>query len=127
MDLSTVKAEVRIGKLHMNGALPALLLAVGYYCGAQIGFALTFDPVPIAILWPAIAILLAGLLMSPLQIWWLILLAVLPAHLAIQLQHGIPLEMILGWYISNSSEAMLGAVCVHYFLKQRLCFDSFGH
>jgi PAS domain S-box-containing protein len=127
MDATTLITDRRIGKSHIRGLLPALLVAVGYYCGARIGFALTFDPVPISILWPPNAVLLAGLLLSPLNSWWLILVAVFPAHLVIQLQSGVPLEMALGWYITNCSEALLGAAFVHRILRQRLRFDTFRH
>src|SRR4051794_41291285 len=37
-----------------------LLIAAGYYIGAKIGFALTFKPHPVSVLWPPNSILLAG-------------------------------------------------------------------
>ena len=47
----------------------ALLVALGYYVGARIGFALTLDPSSVPILWPPTAILLAGLLLTPVRSW----------------------------------------------------------
>jgi integral membrane sensor domain MASE1 len=38
-----------------------------------------------------------------------VLLSALPAHLAAQLQSNVPLLMNLSWFVSNSSEALIGA------------------
>src|SRR6266576_3223538 len=78
-----------------------LWVFVGYYVGAKIGFALTFEPHPISVLWPPNSILLAALLLTPRRPWWVLLLAALPAHWLVQLQSNVPPRMILCWYISN--------------------------
>ena len=67
-----------------------LLVFAGYYLGAKIGFALTFRPHPVSVLWPPNAVLLAALLLTPVRIWWIVLLAAFPAHLAVQLQSNVP-------------------------------------
>jgi PAS domain S-box-containing protein len=108
----------------LRPALAALLAGGGYYVGARIGFALTFAPHPVSTLWPPNSILLAALVLAPYRWWWFVLLAVLPAHLLIELQSGVPLPMILCWFISNSSEALLGAFCLRYFNKGAVRFDS---
>ena len=95
--------------------LTALLVCAGYFLGSKIGFALTIHPSPISILWPPNAILLAALLLAPTRTWWWLLLAALPAHLAIQLANDFPFGMILLWFVSNCSEALIGA-----FLMRRL-------
>ena len=43
----------------------ALAVALAYYLGARIGFALTFQPHPVSVLWPPNSILLAALLLTP--------------------------------------------------------------
>ncbi len=101
----------------------SLLVAVAYYVGAKIGFALTLRPHPVSVLWPPNSILLAALLLTPVRIWWLILLAVFPAHLAVQLQGGIPPTMILCWFVSNSCEALIGAGCVRCFIRRPVHLD----
>src|SRR6187402_1270867 len=63
-----------------------LLVFVGYYLGARIGFSLTFQPHPVSVLWPPNSILLAALLLTPPRIWWLVLIAAFPAHCAAQWQ-----------------------------------------
>ena len=107
-------------------ALAALLVGLSYYVGAKIGFALTFAPYPISTLWPPNSILLAALVLAPFRWWWWLLLAVIPPHFLIQLQSGVPVSMILCWLVSNSSEALLGALCLRYLINGPLSFDSIG-
>lgn len=102
----------------------ALLVAVAYYAGSDLGFLLTPDSTPIAVFWPPNAILLAAFLLTPRRIWWALVLAVLPAHLLIQLRVGIPLLPALAWFFGNTGEALLGAVCIRMFKKSSSLFES---
>jgi two-component system sensor kinase FixL len=90
----------------------ALLVLTGYYAGAELGLSLTFRPNPISVLWPPNAILLAALLLAPRRAWPWLLLAAFPAHLLAELQDDVPVAMVLCWFASNASEALIGAVCV---------------
>lgn len=108
--------------LDWRAGIP-LAVAAAYYVGAKIGFALTFQPHPISVLWPPNSILLAALLLTPVRIWWVILLAAFPAHLAAQLQSNVPPAMILSWFVSNSCEALIGAGCVRYFIGRPVRLD----
>ena len=101
----------------------ALFVFAGYFLGAKIGFALTFQPHPVSVLWPPNSILLAALLLTPVRIWWVVLLAAFPAHLAVQLESGVPPTMILCWFISNSCEALIGAGCVRSLIDRPVRFD----
>jgi len=94
-----------------------LWVFAGYYIGAKIGFALTFKPHPVSVLWPANSILVAALLLTPPRIWWFVLLVAFPAHCAAQLQSHVPLPMIFGWFISNCSEALIGAGLTRYLAR----------
>src|SRR5437588_3397814 len=105
----------------------ALCVFVGYYLGAKIGFALTLRPHPASVLWPPNSILLAALLLTPVRVWWVILLAAFPAHLAAQLQSNVPPAMILCWFISNSCEALIGAGCIRYLIDRPVRFDRLGN
>lgn len=89
--------------------LAAILLSAAYYIGVQLGLALTFQPSPVSVLWPSNAILLATLLLMPVRTWGVLLLAVLPPHVIAESAGGVPLPMILSWYVSNCSEALIGA------------------
>jgi len=63
-------------------------------------------------------------LLTPPRIWWVLLLAVLPAHLLIQLRAGIPVLSSVGWFVGNTGEALLGAACIRYFKREKPLFDS---
>ncbi|HZN86864.1 MAG TPA: MASE1 domain-containing protein [Burkholderiales bacterium] len=102
----------------------ALLVGVGYYVAARLGFAFTLQPHPISTLWPPNALLMAALLLTPARAWWVLLSAALPAHLAAELQSGVPLAMVLGWFASNCSEALIGAGLVRAFVPAPLRLDS---
>ncbi|HWH91730.1 MAG TPA: MASE1 domain-containing protein, partial [Candidatus Binatia bacterium] len=106
--------------------LPVIGLCVfaGYYLGAKIGFALTFKPYPVSALWPPNSILVAALLLTPPRIWWFVLLAAFPAHCATQLQSHVPPLMILCWFVSNSSEAVIGAGLMRYLVRGPIQFTS---
>jgi two-component system sensor histidine kinase UhpB len=105
----------------------ALLVAVAYYAGAQVGFALTFQPHPVSTLWPPNSILFAALLLSPVRSWWILLLAVFPAHILVQLNGNIPVNMTLSWFVSNCSEALIGASTLRYLIKTEMRFDNTHH
>jgi signal transduction histidine kinase len=110
------KIAFRIGVL--------LLLAVVYYVATKVGFAFTPAERPISTFWPPNALLLATLLLAPRRMWWMFLLAVLPAHLIVQLQGGVPLGTAIGWFIGNTTEALIGASCIAYFTNRDALFES---
>jgi hypothetical protein len=75
--------------------ITGLLVFVGYYVGAKLGFALTFRPHLVSVLGPANSILAAPLLITPRRSWWTVLLATFSAHWAAELQSPVPPIMIL--------------------------------
>jgi PAS domain S-box-containing protein len=106
--------------------LPVIGLCVfaGYYLGSKIGLALTFHPYPVSVLWPPNSILVAALLLTPPRIWWFVLGAAFPAHCAAQIQSHVPPLMILCWFVSNSSEAVIGAGLTRYLVRGPIQFTS---
>jgi two-component system sensor histidine kinase UhpB len=111
----------------LRRASAALLVAVAYYVGAQVGLALTFQPHPVSTLWPPNSILLAALLLSRVRLWPVLLLASFPAHLLVQLNADIPLTMILCWFVSNCSEALMGALILWFLIRSEIRFDNTYH
>ena len=103
--------------------LPGVLVLFGYYLGAKIGLALTFQPHPVSVMWPPNAILMAALLLNPVRSWWFLLACALPAHLAAELQSGVPVSMVLCWFVSNCCEALLGAAGTVFLLGPSPRFD----
>ena len=111
----------------LRQVLAAVLVGVAYYVGAKIGFALTFPHYPVSTLWPPNSILFAALLLSRPRTWWTFLLAAFGAHLLVQLNADIPITMILCWYVSNCTEALIGAAVLRYLTKSKVHFDSTHH
>jgi integral membrane sensor domain MASE1 len=97
----------------------ALLVGISYYVGTRIGFAWTPSGQPNSTFWPPNAILLAAFLLTPRRAWWTLLLAVLPAHMFAQLQTGVPMWTAIGWFITNSVEALIGAYCITKFTDSK--------
>jgi len=102
----------------------ALAVALAYYAGAHIGALLKIPPSTPSAIWPPNAILLAALLMHSPRDWWWLLLAALPSHLAVELRFGWPTSLVLALFITNCSEALLGAVAVRALSDAPDRFDS---
>jgi PAS domain S-box-containing protein len=95
-----------------------------YFFGVKLGLALTFQPHPVSVMWPPNAILLAALLLAPTRHWWWLLLCAFPAHLLAELQSSVPLSMVLCWFVSNSSEALIGAAGTRLLIGSSGRFDQ---
>jgi len=105
-------------------SLGALLVAVSYYAGSELGFFLKPAHTTIATFWPPSAILLAAFLLAPTQMWWVFLLAVFPAHLLAQMGGGTTFLTALGWFMANTCGPLLGAAFIRHFKKDKMLFDS---
>jgi len=101
----------------------ALLVSCFYYLTAKLGFEFALQPGSVSILWMPNAVLLAGLLLTPRRWWWLPIVAVLPVHLASEFQSGVPATMVLSWFISNCVQALIGAVLITQFVRDKPRFD----
>ena len=77
--------------------------------------ALTFAPLPVAVLWPPNALLLAALVIAPYRWWWALIAGAFPAHVLAELQAGVPPAMMLCWFATNVTEALLGAWIIRRF------------
>lgn len=105
-------------------ARAALLVGISYYVGTRIGFAWTPTGQPNSTFWPPNAVLLAALLLAPRKAWWALFLTVLPVHMFAQLETGVPVWTAVGWFITNSSEALIGAYCITRFTDSAKRLDS---
>lgn len=86
-------------------------MAAGYYLGAQAAFWLgTFSDRIFAPFWPPNIILFWGLLLAPLQRWWLFILAVLPAHIIVETGVGMP---TLQWLIAFKTNILLAGLTAY--------------
>jgi len=115
-------AERPVRQLPQSTAAALIVLvatSAGYYVGAQIGFELRFPNSPHSILWPPNAILLAAFMLMPVKLWAWCVIAVLPAHIAISLPAGVPLIPMFGFYVTNTSQAILGAGLFRFLVVRR--------
>jgi two-component system NarL family sensor kinase len=104
--------------------IAAAVVSVAYYVGAQVGFALRFPTSPISMLWPPNSLLLAAFLLVPTRRWWIILVAALPAHLAVQIQNDVPPALMLGLFLTNSGQGLIGAAALRRFVPGPFRLDS---
>jgi signal transduction histidine kinase/integral membrane sensor domain MASE1 len=102
----------------------ALLVGVAYYVGARIGFLLQAPSTPTSVLWPPNAVLTATLLLTPIHRWWIYVLAVVPAHLLVQVGVVQPPSLIGAFFLTNWSEALVAAVGVRLLSDAPVRFDT---
>jgi PAS domain S-box-containing protein len=125
-DESAGEAKAVMRERTRRLALVAIATSVAYYVGAQIGLGLTPSSQAISTFWPPNAILLGVLLLAPFE-WWLpLLLATFPAHILVELQGGVPLGLVLSWFVSNCTEALIGAACIRFLIPRPVHFDTVG-
>src|ERR1043165_898400 len=118
------EGSLRTGIWGILFNLRTFFVFVGYYLGARLGFALTFQPHPVSVMWPPNSLLLAALLLSPSRVWPVLLLAAFPAHILAEWQSGVPFRMVLCWFVSNSFEAFIGAASARILIGQSVRFES---
>src|SRR6185295_16912877 len=87
---------------------PPIATALAYVLAAKAGAWLAFPSAPVSALWAPNAILLAALLLTRRERWWVYLLTLLPFHFAAQLPET-PLAQVAIQYLANAAEAALGA------------------
>src|SRR5262245_60938114 len=82
--------------------------ALAYVVAAKAGAWLAFPSAPVSALWAPNAILLAALLLTRRERWWIYLLTVLPFHFGVQLPDA-PVARVAIQFAANAAEAVLGA------------------
>lgn len=106
-------------------AAQALLVAVVYYAGATLGFRLKFPSLPTSIFWLPNATMFAVFLLAPPARWWIYALAVLPAHVAVQVPNHMPPATIALLFVSNLADGALAALAVRHFSRGKPPFEGF--
>ena len=99
-----------------------VLVALAYFCAAKLGVALAFPAAPVSALWAPNAIVMAALLLAPRRHWWVYLVAVLCAHLAVQLPN-FPFSRVVIQYLANAALAVFGALAIRALNPAPLAFD----
>ena len=122
--MAMTSADRGAGRPATHILATALIVAAGYYIGANFGFIMRLPPTTPSVMWPPNAILTATLLLAPPRRWPLYLLAAFPAHLAAELGIGLPPAFVLAVFVTNCSEALIGAAIVHRFSDAPGRFDT---
>jgi signal transduction histidine kinase len=113
------------GLVWRRVAATGLLVALAYYAGARIGFALAFPSLPTSIFWLPNSTMLAVFLLVPPRKWWIYAAAVLPFHVAIQLQGGAPAAAVPLLFLTNLGDGALAALGMRHFSRGQPLFERF--
>src|SRR6187455_780382 len=108
-----------------NTVRNVLIVAIAYYLGAEIAFAIgTLSDKIFAPFWPPNIVLFCALLVTPRQHWWRFLLAVFPAHAIAELGVGMgPLQVVVA-FATNSAVAATNAYAAQRFIGGPPWLDS---
>ena len=101
----------------------AAMLGAAYYFAARLGTGFRFQNSQISVVWPASALLLAGLLLAPRRDWWALLLAVTVAHLS-AMSGETPLWRSIWQIVIFGMTAMVGAQLLPRYAGRTLHFGS---
>ena len=109
MAVTLAPGRASAGPVSIDSVVCAVLVAVAYYLGAQVGFALQSPNAPQSVLWLPNSILLATLLITPARQWPLYLAVAFPAHMLVAWGAGAPLTTLALLFVTNCADAALGA------------------
>ena len=101
----------------------AALLGAAYYFAARLGVAFRFENSQISVVWPASALLLAGLVLAPRRYWWLVLLAVAFAHFS-AMSGATPVWRSTWQIMIFAMSAMIGAELLTRYAGRPLHFGN---
>jgi integral membrane sensor domain MASE1 len=93
-------------------ALGPAVVALAYYAGAEIAFAIGTLTHQFAPFWPPNVVLLCAFLLAPKRHWPLYIAAAFPAHVLAEYGAAMPLPQLLGAFANNVSVALLNAVAL---------------
>jgi PAS domain S-box-containing protein len=96
----------------IRAAVPAVMLALGYFCGAAFGISLTRQAGNIAPFWPPNALLVAVLLRSDTNRWTLWIAGSAAAGLVANLVFGSAVTIAVELTLVNMAEALVSALLV---------------
>ncbi|HTO82830.1 MAG TPA: ATP-binding protein [Methylomirabilota bacterium] len=106
-------------------AFAVLATAAGYYVGSWLALALRYPASVHSVFWPPNAIVLAALLLLPAKLWLPVLVAVFPAHVLTLASTGWPWSTVGALFLTNTSQALLGAALVRYVSRRYTSAQSF--
>ena len=103
-----------------------ITLAVGlaYYVASIVGLSMRVPPATTSLMWPPNALLTSVLLLTPYRYWWACFLGAFLSHVVVQQGVGWPLGLIGLLFLTNCSEALIGAVGLRAVSDEPTRFDT---
>jgi PAS domain S-box-containing protein len=97
---------------------PAFVVAVAYYLGAEVAFAIgTLSDKIFAPFWPPNIVLFCALMLAPFERWWVFIAAAFPAHLIAELRIGMDMPQLTIAFVTNALVAAVNAFAVRTLLR----------
>ena len=100
----------------------AILFALAYFAGSELGYALSLGPSVGGTFWPPAGISLAVFLAAPTRLWPLLVAAGVSANYTSDLIHGQTLPASIGFAAANLGEPVLGAFLLRRVLPVPVTF-----
>ena len=98
-----------------SGLTPVLVVALGYFAGCLVGFALRFPASGISFFWPPTAVLAAALALTAPAAWPSLLVGAFLAHAGAHAYNGVPIAAWPVQFLGNATQAMLAAYVLQRF------------
>jgi len=101
----------------------AMVLGTGYFLATQLGLGFRFANSQIGVVWPANAVVLSALLLTPRKRWWTVFVVVAPVH-ALVMNEMIPAWRWLWQIAGNSAFTMATAELLRRYAGLPLHLES---
>ncbi len=99
-------------------------LSLLYYVLVTVSMKLQFSTSGLSLIWPANALLIATLVLTPKRLWWLYLLSVIPAHIWAMSPYHLGLSWLAYQIAFNSVQAIACALILQRFQPAILYFKE---
>ncbi len=125
--MNSVIATTRFIPTRPQTLLTVFFVGIAYYLGAKLGISLSIPPNGISAFWPPNTVILAAILLSNHQRWWVFILAMVPANLYAAIDADVSIHRVIIYFIANCTEVLVAAFAITSFLKkQRIKFNHFN-
>jgi PAS domain S-box-containing protein len=122
--IATPTPERRMAEIGRELHIP-LIAALAYYLGAEAAFVVgTLSDKIFAPFWPPNIVLLCALARSPYRRWWLVILAVFPAHVIAEIGIGMSAPQLMVAFASNCMVAIISAAALRHWRREARWFGS---
>jgi len=128
--MSSINLDLQpASKQDWRANIYARLIGFGlvYYFAVGFGVRLVTKPEGISIIWPAIGVALAALILIPPREWLSFLIVIFAINLYSNLASGVSLAASTGFAFANALEPAVGGWLMLYWSKERITFTRLRH